>query len=108
MTLHPSKITPTHFKLLVEPKAVEEKTSGGIFIPETKQDADKFAQTEGRIVAMSHLAFTYVTKDEWEGRKPKVGDLVMHVKYGGSRVKGRDGKEYVIIKDEDVYAIIEE
>lgn len=109
--VNPTGITPTEFKVLIEPKAVEEVTKGGIIIPDATKDSEKYAQTEGRIIARSPLAFSYATEAEWEAnkaRKPDAGDLVLYAKYAGVRVKGRDGKEYLLINDKDVTATIEE
>lgn len=100
-------IFPTEFKVLVAPKPVEEKR-GSIIIPEKTRDSEKYATTEGRIVAISPLAFTYVTPEEWAGLKPKPGDAIIYAKYAGVHVKGRDGGEYVILNDKDIVATIEE
>lgn len=104
---NPSGITPTEFKCLIEPKPVEEKR-GSIIIPDSTKESEKYAQIEGRIIAVSHLAFSYATAEEWAGNKPKPGDLVLYAKYAGVRVKGKDGKEYVLTNDKDVCALIEE
>lgn len=106
--MNPSGINPTEFKVLIEPKPVETRSAGGIYIPESKQEHDKYAQTEGRIVAISHLAFTYASADEWGERRPKPGDMVLYAKYAGLHVKGRDGKDYVLANDKDICATIEE
>jgi chaperonin GroES len=103
-----SGIHPTEFKVLIEPKPVEQKSAGGIIIPESRQDHDKYAQTEGRIVAMSHLAFTYATPEEWGDKRPKPGDAVLYAKFAGLHVKGKDGKAYVLANDKDVCATIED
>ena len=100
-----SGITPTEFNVLILPNAVEEVTKGGIIRPVETLDKDKYAQMEGRIVAVSPLAFTYVTESEWNGQKPGVGDRIIIAKYAGTRVKGDDGVEYVLMKDRDVTAV---
>lgn len=105
--MNPSGISPTEFKVLVEPKAVESKV-GSIIIPVSTQDSEKYAQIEGRVIAVSHLAFSYATAEEWGDKKPKAGDAILFAKYAGVRVKGRDGKEYVLVNDKDVCATIEE
>lgn len=102
---HPSGITPVEFNVLILPNAVEEVTKGGIIRPVETLDKDKYAQMEGRIVAVSPLAFTYVTESEWNGQKPGVGDRIIIAKYAGTRVKGDDGVEYVLMKDRDVTAV---
>jgi chaperonin GroES len=104
-------IHPTEYRVLVEPKAVEEKTAGGIIIPDMTKDSEKYAQVEGTIIAASPLAFTYATAAEWEAanaKPPKPGDRVLHAKYAGVRVKGKDGKEYLLVNDKDLTATIEE
>lgn len=103
-----SGIIPTEYKVLVDPKPIEQKTSGGIIIPDQTVHAEKYAAIEGRIVAMSHLAFTYASPEEWGDHKPKPGQQILHAKYAGVRVKGKDGKEYVLINDKDVVATVEE
>lgn len=106
--MNPSGINPTEFKCLVEPKPIEEVSRGGIIIPDMTKDHDKYAQIEGSIVAVSHLAFSYATADEWGDKKPKAGDKILYAKYAGVRVKGKDGKEYVLVNDKDICATIEE
>ncbi len=103
--LNPSRIEPTEFKVLVEPKAVEEKTAGGIIIPTQKQDSEKYATTEGRMIAVAAGAFKYLEEDEWEDRKPGLGDWVIFAKYAGLRVTGNDGKDYLLLNDKDICAV---
>lgn len=105
---NPSGINPTEFKVLIEPKSVEEKTKGGIIIPDSTKDHDKYATTEGRIVAISHLAFTYATPEEWGDKRPKAGQTVLYAKYAGAHVKGKDSKEYLLVNDKDICATIED
>lgn len=106
MTENPSGIMPTEYRVLVRPKVTDEKTKGGIIIPEQTKERDDFAQIEGELVAVSPFAFSYA--DEWpEGRKPQVGDRVFYAKYAGTTVKGRDGADYRVINDRDVWAVID-
>ncbi len=106
--MNPSGLNPKEFKVIVQPKPVEAKTAGGIIIPEQTQDKEKYATTEGRIIAMSPGAFIFMSKDEWRGEEPKVGDLVVFAKYAGLHKQGRDGKDYIILNDKDICATIEE
>lgn len=102
-------IQPTEFKCLVAPKAIEEVTKGGIILPDTTKDSEKFATVEGTLVALSHLAFTYASAEEWEGKKPRPGDRIIYAKYAGVRVKSpKDGQEYILLNDKDIVATIEE
>lgn len=100
-------INPTEFKVLIAPKATEEITKGGIIIPQSHQEAEKYASVEGVIVDVSHLAFSYATPEEWDGKKPKAGQRVIYAKYAGVRVKGQDGGEYLLVNDKDVVATVE-
>jgi co-chaperonin GroES (HSP10) len=107
--LNTSGIVPTEFKVLIRPKEVEEKSAGGIIIPDMKKDAEKYATIEGTIVAISHLAFTYATAEEWGDQKPRAGQRVIFAKYAGVRTKGpRDGVEYLLVNDKDVVATVED
>ena len=103
--INPSGISPIEFKCVVFPKPVEEKI-GSIHLPPSKVDADKFATMEGTLVAVSPLAFTYVTEDEWQGQKPKIGDRVLFAKYSGLRRQGADGKDYLVTNDKDIVAVL--
>lgn len=106
--MNSSGIRPSEFKCVIELKPVEEKSKGGIIIPEMTKDKEKYASTEGRIVAVAPGAFSYLSEEEWEGQKPRVGDLVVFAKYGGLHKAGRDGKDYVILNDKDICAVVEE
>lgn len=100
-------INPTEFKVLIAPKPVEEITKGGIIIPDKTVDEEKYGATEGVIIALSHLAFSYATEAEWDGKKPQAGQRVIYAKYAGVRVKGHDRAEYLLVNDKDVVATIE-
>jgi len=103
---NPSGIWPTEFRVLVKPKTLEERI-GSIIIPEPTRERDQYAQTEGTLVAVSPLAFSYV--EEWPSgyQPPKVGDQVMFAKYsGGTDITGKDGQTYRLINDRDVTAVI--
>lgn len=98
-------LQPVEFNVLIAPEVIEEKTAGGIFLTDTIKDTDRNAATRGRLVAVSPVAFDYA---EWpEGsRKPKVGDEVWYGKYAGTLIQGRDGKDYRILKDRDIGAVV--
>lgn len=102
-----SGVYPTEYKVLVQPVKVEEKTKGGIILPDEHKDREQFAQMEGVLVAISPLAFTYADAKDWgEAEKPKPGDRVMFAKFAGAAIKGRDGADYRIINDKDVSAVL--
>lgn len=102
-------IRPTEFKVLILPDESGEFFPGtSIRKPVESQEKDRFATIEGRIVAVSHLAFSYATADEWGDKKPKPGDRVIFAKYAGVRHKAKDGQEYLLVNDKDVVATIED
>jgi len=102
-----SGIYPTEYKVLVRPVEIEERTKGGIIIPDQTKERDQFAQMEGVLVALSPLAFTYANDTEWNGAaKPKPGDRILFAKYAGAVVKGKDEKNYRIVNDKDVAAVL--
>lgn len=104
-------ILPTEYKCLILPAPVEEKTKGGLILAEETKDKEKYATTEGTLIAVSPLAFSYATPEEWaaaKAEKPKPGDRVVFVKYAGLRRKGKDGKDYILCNDKDIVAIIED
>lgn len=103
---NPFGLYPTEFKVLILPDAVEEKTSGGILIPETTKERREHAQVLGRIVAQSPAAFSY---HDWgkAARIPEVGDRVYYAKYAGDFVKGKDGKQYRVVNDRDISLIVD-
>ena len=104
---NPSGIKPTEYKVLVQPIKVDEKTKGGIILPDETKERDQFAQMQGTLVAVSPLAFTYADAKDWgEANKPKPGDKVMFARYAGAAVKGMDGADYRIINDKDVSAVL--
>lgn len=108
-----SGIEPTEFKVLILPEdakdKVLEKFEGlkdvGFEIPDDEKDRQQHAQMSGVLVAVSPLAFTY---EDWpEGSKPpQVGQRVMFARYAGTRWDGTDGKEYRIVQDKDIAAIL--
>jgi chaperonin GroES len=103
-----SGIYPTEYKVLIAPKEISEKTKGGIIIPDATKERDQYAQMEGQLVAVSPLAFTYANEAEWGAAdKPKPGNRVLFAKYAGAVVTGRDGKDYRIVNDKDIAAVLE-
>ena len=102
--MNESGIEPVEYRVLILPVEVEQKTKGGIYMPDEALDKEKFAQQEGLLIAVSADAFTEPT---WL-RCPKVGDKVLFDRYAGCTVRGRDGKEYRLINDKEIGAIIHE
>jgi len=87
-------IRPLADRVLVEPAAAEEKTAGGIIIPDTAKEKPQ----KGTVTAVGPGK-----KDE--PLTVKVGDQVLYGKYGGTELT-LDGKDYLIMRESDIYAII--
>jgi chaperonin GroES len=93
-------IRPLHDKVLVERLEQEEKTAGGIFIP----DVAKEKPMQAKVIAVGN-GF----RDENGKIHPldvKKGDVVLFAKWGGTEVKVK-GREYLIMKESDILAVIE-
>lgn len=94
------KVKPLQDRILVERLQEEEKTKGGIIIP----DSAKEKPMQGKVVAAGNGRITE------DGKKVpmdvKVGDTVLFAKYSGNEVR-IDDKDYLIMKEDDVLAIVE-
>ena len=93
------KFRPLHDRVLGESLDSEEKTSGGIIIPDTAKEKPQ----EGKVVAVGPGS-----KSEDGKITPmdvKVGDHVLFGKWSGTEVKV-DGKEYSIMKESDIMGVI--
>jgi len=101
-------IRPVEFNVLILPEAIQEKTKGGIILPDSTKDADRQASQRGRLIAVSPAAFDFAEAFTDSHVKPKPGDLVYFAKYAGVEVEGRDGKKFRICKDRDIAAVIQE
>ena len=84
--------TPQGDRVLVEAAAAEEKTAGGIIIPDTAKEKPQ----KGIIVAVGP------GKKKDEPMTVKVGDKVLYGKYAGTEIT-IDGKEYLIMRQDDVF-----
>ncbi|MFO7850745.1 MAG: co-chaperone GroES [Spirochaetia bacterium] len=87
------KIKPLGDRVLVKLEEVEEKTAGGIFIPQTAQE-----KTQTGIVE---------AVGEDESITVKVGQKVMYDKYAGTQVSDNEGTDYLLVSYDDILAVIE-
>ena len=88
------KIKPLSDRVLIEPVAAETKTASGIFIPDTAKEKPQ----KGTVVAVGNG-----TKDN--AMTVKIGDTVLYGKYAGTELK-LDGKDYLMMREDDILAII--
>ncbi len=94
------KIRPLHDRVMVEPLEAEEKTKGGIIIPDTAKEKPM----EGKIVAAG--AGARGEDGKIQKLDVKVGDRVLYGKWSGTEVKV-EGKDLLIMKELDIMGIIE-
>lgn len=92
------KIKPLADRVIVKPKEAEEKTKGGIILPDTAKEKP----IEGTIVAVGPGK---VEEGKTIQMSVKVGDTVLYGKYGGTEITV-DGKEYLIMRESDIYGIV--
>lgn len=97
-------LLPSEYNVIIAPGKLREKI-GSIFLPDQEKERMEMALQVGRIIAVSPIAFNY---DTWpsEDAKPKVGQLVWFARFAGGLFEGPDGREYRIVKDKDIGAII--
>ncbi len=88
------KIKPLADRVLVEPAQAEEKTAGGIIIPDTAKEKPQ----KGIVVAIG-------TGKKDEPMTVKVGETVLYGKYAGTEIT-IDGVNYLIMRESDIVAII--
>ena len=95
-----TKVQPLQDRVLIEPIEQEEKTAGGILIP----DSAKEKPQKGKVKAVgTGRVLDNGTKVPLE---IKVGQTILYGKYSGNQIKV-DGREYLIVRESDVYAILD-
>ena len=86
------KMKPLGKRIVVKALEQEQKTEGGIYLPET---VSKEKPQQGEVTAVG---------DEFKG--VKIGDKVVFAKYGGTEIK-LEGEDYLVLGEDDVLGIIE-
>lgn len=93
------KIRPMNDRVLVTRVEEEQKTAGGIIIPDTAKEKPQ----EGKVVAVGPGK-----RDDSGQRRPldiKAGDRILFSKYAGTEIK-IDGKEHIFMREDDILAIL--
>ena len=91
---------PLGDRIIIKPLEAESKTKGGILLPDTVKEKPQ----EGKVVAVGKgkvLDNGTVQKSE-----VKEGDIVLYGKYSGTEVTTKDGEEVLIVREEDILAIV--
>ena len=95
-----TNVRPLNDKVLIERAKAEDKTKGGIILPDSSKEKPK----EGKIVAVGQGRI-----NDQGGRQPfqvKKGDKVLFKSYAGTDVK-IDGKDYILMSEEEILAVVE-
>lgn len=87
-------VTPLHDRVIVKPAAAEEKTAGGIIIPDTAKEKPQ----RGVVLAIG-------TGKKDEPITVKVGDAVLYGKYAGTEIS-IEGQDLLIMRESDILAIV--
>lgn len=102
-------VKPVGWRVVVRPYRPEEKSAGGLVMPEEVLDNTEILTYVGQIVAMGNLAFTAKTRSGIDMAqvepRPKVGDWVMYGTYGGQKLSLRNGNNYIVMNDDGIMAI---
>lgn len=93
-------IKPLADRILVKALEAEEKTKGGIVLP----DSAKEKPQEGEIVAVGKGKV--LDSGEIQAMELKVGDRVLYGKYSGTEITASSGDVYLIMKEDDVFAVV--
>jgi chaperonin GroES len=92
-------VRPLHDRLLVQRLAEEEKTAGGLYIPDTAKEKPQ----QGKVIAVGNGR---VAEDgKVRPLEVRAGDKVLFSKYSGTELK-LEGKEYLMIREDDVLGVI--
>jgi chaperonin GroES len=94
------KIRPLHDRVLVKRLAAQDKTSGGLFIPDTAKEKP----LEALVISVGNGKV--LESGEIQALSVKAGDKVLIGKYSGSEVT-LDGKDHIILREDDILAILE-
>jgi chaperonin GroES len=93
-------LKPLNDRVIVKPSEAEEQTKSGLVIPDTAKEKPQ----KGEVVAVGAGKL-----DDDGSRQPidvAVGDVVIYGKYSGQDIKV-DGEEYMILKADEIYAVVE-
>ena len=94
------KVQPLADRILVKPLEADEKTKGGIVLPDTAKEKPQ----EGKVIAVGK------GKMDDSGKihplELKAGDRILYGKYSGTEITTKEGEEYLIMREEDVFAVI--
>ena len=95
------EIRPLGDRILVKPLEAEEKTKGGILLPDTAKEKPQ----EGKVVAVGKGKLT--DKGSVQPLEVRVGNRVLYGKYSGTEISTKEGDQLLIMREEDVFAVLD-
>ena len=93
-------IKPLGDRVVVKPLEAENKTKGGILLPDTAKEKPQ----EGEVVAVGKGKV--LDNGTLQPLEVKVGDKILYGKYSGNEITTKDGQELLIMREEDILAIL--
>jgi chaperonin GroES len=94
------KMQPLGDRIVVKPLEAETKTKGGIVLPDTAKEKPQ----QGEVVAVGKGKV--LDSGAVQALEVKVGDKVLYGKYSGNEITTKEGEELLIMREEDILAII--
>lgn len=99
------------WRVVIEPWEPPKRTAGGIELPEEAIQTQRNMTTVGKIVGMGSLCYKTQTASGLsladEANKPGVGDWVLFGTYAGQRVRMKNGKQFVVINDDEILGVVD-
>lgn len=94
------EIKPLGDRVVVKPLEAENKSKGGILLPDTAKEKPQ----EGKVIAVGKGRV--LENGALQAPEVKVGDKVLYGKYSGNEITTKEGDELLIMREEDILAII--
>lgn len=94
------ELQPLADRIVIKPLEAEEKTKGGIVLPDTAKEKPQ----EGKVVAVGKGKID--NNGKFHPLEVKTGDRVLYGKYSGSEITTKEGDELLIMREEDVLAVL--
>ena len=94
------ELKPLGDRIVVKPLEAENKTKGGIVLPDTAKEKPQ----EAKVVAIGRGKM--LENGTVQAPEVKVGDKVLYGKYSGNEITTKEGEELLILREEDILAII--
>ena len=94
------KLQPLADRVIVKPLDAEETTKGGIVLPDTAKEKPQ----EGEIVAVGKGKI--LEDGSVRALEVKVGNRILYGKYSGTEISAKDGMEYLIMREDDILAVV--